>query len=648
MNKKYFFLLSLVLLTAAHSMCQPLFTYGTYTADAGDFLRAYKKNNPVPPKDKAASMREYLDLYIQSKLKVQEAYERKMDTLPYLKTELENLRTQISETYMADPEAAARMTAEAFQRGLKDIEAAHIFISIRNAAGFIDSAAAFIKKDEVLQRLLKGEEFLQVARQLSDEPDAAVHSGKLGFITVFTLPYEFENALYQASPGGISSFVRSRNGFHIFKNISERKAAGRIRLQQILLAIPPGSDEDMKKQIAARADSLYKRIMAGDNFNRLASDFSNDYISAATGGMLPEMGVGQYDPVFEKAAWDLPKDGAVGKPFLTQHGWHILKRISRKPAGTDANDQLYLEKLKEKIMTDGRWKNSRDFIYKKVIEKKGFKIFEYRDEALWNMSDSVLDGKPMTSGWDIKAHTPLFAIGDSVYHANHWINYANAYRFKQDGSGPKPWEQVREEWIGFSLMEYYRTHLEEFNEDFRQQMNEFRDGNLFFEIMQQEVWNKAQTDTVALRELYAMNMKNYLWKKSADAVLFFCADMNTANDLYAKINKDNASWKKLAAQYSEKVIADSARFEWEQIPNLFKAIPQNGLLTTPLLNNNDNTASFAYVLTVYHQPSQRNFNDARGMLINDYQALLEKRWNEELRKKYPVRINEKVLAELSR
>lgn len=630
------------------SASQTLFTYGRHKVDAKDFLRAYNKNNTEPVTNKAKAISNYLDLYIKSRLKIQEAYDRRLDTFPMMKAELANLRTQISENFMTDPELATRMVREAFQRSQKDIHAAHIFISIRGANGYPDTAAAQKKKDEIIQRLKKGEDFAQLARQFSDDTTARSNNGDLGYITVFTLPYEFENVIYNTAPGKYSAPFRSRSGYHIFKNLGERKAAGKIKAQQLLLAIPPGSDEAAKKRIAARADSLYKRILAGDNFNRLAADYSNDYVSAASGGLLPDIGVGQYDPAFEKVLWSLPKDGAVSKPFLTSHGWHIVKRLSKKPVITDPNNKEYQQELKQKINSDSRWKNSRDFIHKKVIDKKGFKKFPYDDAALWNMSDSVLDNKPMTTGWAIKATTPLFSIGDSVYNANHWVNYANTYRYKQDGSGPKPWEQVREEWIRFSLEEYYKDHLEEFSDEFRFQMSEFREGNLFFEIMQQEVWNKSQTDSTALLALYEKNKANYLWKQSADAVLFFCSDMNAVNLVYGDLKKDPAGWRRITGPYTDKVVTDSARFEWEQIPNLNKMVPKPGMLTTPLLNNTDNTASFAYIIRVYNQPTQRNFNEARGMVINDYQVVLEKQWDEALRKKYPVVIDQKVLAAISK
>jgi peptidyl-prolyl cis-trans isomerase SurA len=636
-------------LCAVTASSQTLFTYGNNAVDAKDFIKAYNKNNSVPVVNKAKSISDYLDLYIKSRLKIRQAYERRYDTLQHLKLEVANLRTQIADNYMTDPEMMTRMTNEAFQRSQKDIRVAHIFIAFKNGSGFPDTLAAQKKRDDILQRLQKGENFLTVAQEVSDDPGVKSNKGDLGYLTVFSLPYEFESAIYNTPVGKYSTPVRSKIGYHIFKPLAERKAVGKIKAQQILLAIPPGADDAAKKEIAVRADSVYKRILAGDNFNRLANSMSNDYVTAASNGIMPDIGVGQYESSFENALWSLPKDNAVSKPFLTSHGWHIVKRISLNPVITDPKDKNNLQDLQQKVMADGRWKSSRDFIYKKVTDKVGFKKYPYNDAAMWAMSDSVLDLKPMTDlGRTIIATTPMFSIGDSVYNATQWVNYANTYRFKQDGSGAKPYDQVREEWIKFALLNYYKDHLEEFSEDFRSQMIEFTDGNLFFEIMQQEVWNKAQSDSAALLNLYQQNKKNYTWKQSADAILFFCADQNTAKALYDKIKANPADWKKITDQFGEKVVADSSRYEWSQIPNINKMVPKKGMITTPLLNTNDNTASFAYILNAYPQPMQRSFVEAKGLVINDYQTVLEKNWDEALLRKYPVVIDKKVLNDISK
>lgn len=648
MDKKLLFaIISCIALLNASS--QTLFTFGKNSVDAKDFLRAYHKNNAMVVSDKAKAIKEYLDLYIKSRLKIEEAYERRYDTLPQIKTEVENLRKQIAENYMTDPSMADRLTKEAFQRSLKDIHVAHIFISFRNANNIIDTVAAQKKKDEVWQRLQKGDDFLLVAQQNSDDPSAKNNKGDLGYITLLTLPYEFENAIYSTSAGKYSAVVKSKSGYHIFKNLGERKAAGKIKAQQILLAIPPGADDVTKKEIAGRADSLYKRIMAGDNFNHLASEFSNDYISGAAGGLMPDIGVGQYDPVFENALWSLSKDNAVSKPFLTLHGWHIVKRISLKPVVTDPNHKANMQELELRLKNDNRWKSSKDFIYQKVISKAGYKKYPYDDAALWAMSDSVLNLKPMTPiGFTITSTTPMFSIGKKIYDATAWVNYANTYRYKQDGSGPKPHEQVRDEWVQFAMINYYKDHLEEFNEEFRNQMQEFRDGNLFFEIMQQEIWNKAQSDSNALQLLYDKNKSNYLWKQSADAVVFFCSDETIAKSANDELRKDPKDWRKVAEKYIEKLVVDSSRYEWSQLPGPDKINPKAGMITTPLLNKTDNTASFAYIVNIYPEPAQRSFQESKGLLINDYQDELEKQWNDKLLKKFPVVIDQKVLAEISK
>ena len=638
-----------LLFFGAAASAQTLFTYGSHAVDAKDFLRAFNKNNLQPTGNKAKAISDYLQLYIKSKLKVREAYDKRYDTLPQIVMEVSNLRTQIAENFMTDPAMVAKMGKEAFERSQKDIKVSHIFISLRNAAGFIDSAAALQKLDIVTKRLAKGEDFGKLAQELSDDTTAKKNKGDLGFITVFTLPYEFENAIYSTVAGKYSKTVGSKIGYHIFKNTGERKAAGKIKAQQILLAFPPNADETTKKQIGKLADSLYKRLLAGDNFNHLASAFSNDYVTAATGGLMPDISVGQYDPAFEAVLWSLPKDGFISKPFVTAYGWHIVKRVSKKPVVTDPNDKANLQELEQKIKTDARWKSSKDFIYNQLIAKLLVKRYSYDDAAVWAMSDSVLDYKPMTAaGRSIIATTPMFSIGDSVYDANDWVNYANTYRFKQDGSGAKPWPQVREEFEQFMMVNYYRDHLEEFNEDFKNQMSEFKDGNIFFEIMQQEVWNKAQSDTAALLALYEKNNKNYLWKQSADAVVFFCADEVTAKMAYDQLKKNPGDWKKVADSYTEKIVADSSRYEWDQLPNMNKIAPKAGLITTPVVNKTDNTASFAYIVQVNTQPVQRSFNEAKGLVINDYQAVLEQQWDQALRKKYPVVIDQKVLAEISK
>jgi peptidyl-prolyl cis-trans isomerase SurA len=639
MNQRILLVFAALLFSSA-GFAQTLFTYGEQKVPASEFLRAYYKNNVQTDSNRTSSMEDYLQLYINSRLKIREAYDRGYDTLPLVKTEVENLRSQIIENYMSDPETMNRLAKEAFARSQKDIFAAHIFIPI---AG--DTAIAYRQAQSVMSRLDKGEDFLTVAQETSGDPAAKTNKGEIGWITVFTLPYPFETALYSLSPGKHSGIIRSNAGYHIFRNTRERKAVGKMKAKQILLAFPPGTDEAAKKLFAKKADSIYKKIIAGADFDKLAMSVSNDYLTSVTGGTMPDFGVGHYEPAFEAKVWALTKNGMVTKPFQTAHGYHIVKRTGTVPVPKDTSDKSFDQELRQRIIQDQRWKSSRDIIVEKITEKGPMKIAPYDMNELALLTDSLIDHRNIGRVISLKPDSPLLTIGDSSFTVNNWVLYAQAFRNSSAGVR-RTYPAVMKDFIQTTAYQYYRDNLEKYNEEFRYQMNEFRDGNLFFEIMQQEIWNRAHTDTAELYSLYETNKSKYTWTKSADAVIFFSTDESTAKLLYDQVKKNPASWRTYADAFAEKLVADSSRYEWSQLPGQDKYVPVSGLVTKPIVNTTDGTAAFTYIIKTYPQPTQRTFNEAKGLVINDYQEILEDQWLKKLKQKYPVVIDRKVLAQI--
>jgi peptidyl-prolyl cis-trans isomerase SurA len=525
-----------------------------------------------------------------------------------------------------------KLVDEAFNRSQKEIRLAHIFIPV---SGTSDTAIAYQKAMQAYQQLQKGSPFATVAKQHSGDPSAATNGGDLGFITVFSLPYELENLAYATPTGKISPLYRSKAGYHIFKNSGERKALGRMKAAQILLAFPPDADAASKQAIKKLADSLYNRLMKGDDFGKLATQFSSDPISAHTDGRFPEFGVGQFDAAFEAIAFALPKDGAISKPFATAHGYHIIKRMSRLSVNTNRNDAEAMQQLRDKVQQDERINTTQTELVKTVLQRAGYKIFPYQQSELKAYTSQALDNQTAGNSFQLKATTPLFQLGNKTIVADDWINYARENRFKADGSN-KPFEQLWDEFMKFTALDYYKENLETFNPEFRNQLAEFREGNLFFEIMQKEVWGPAQNDTVALQNFYQHHKERYIWNKSADAIIFYAGDATTAQELLTQLKKSPANWRELVEQYNEKVTADSARLEWSSIPGITNT-SGNKTFTQIQINKADNTASFAYIIQINNNPVQRSFAEARGSVINDYGIELEKRWVEELKKKYPVK-----------
>lgn len=639
--RKHFITAFCLLFTFYSLSAQTLFTYGNQSVTKDEFLKAYLKNNTEAARNQKA-LQEYLDLYIASRLKIKEAKSRGYDTLPQMVADLEALRNQIMPNYLNDEEAVNKLVNEAFSRSQKDIHVAHIFIGFVKE-GISDTIAAKKKADEAMKALQKGESFSEVAKKYSDDPSAAKNGGDIGYITVFTLPYEIENLVYKTPAGKFSTLHKSRAGYHIIKNLGERKAAGRVKASQILIAMPPDAPE-ASAEAKRKADSIYNALKGGTEIADIAKDYSNDIISAAARGQMPEFGVGEYDPAFEAAVLSL-KDGELSKPFQTSHGWHIVKRTALTPVATKMNDSIQLV-LKDKVENNDRIRTTKEALVKRLIAKIPVKETSVSKAALWVYSDSILNAKKANVRYEVQPTTVVLTMGKEKRTAKDWIEYARNYRFKSDGTGLKPYPQVWNEFIEFQVLEYYRAHLEDYNPAFKAQIKEFADGNLFFEIMQKEIWMPAQMDSTALENYFNKHKANYVWNNSADAVVFYASDENTANETYRQISANPASWRAVVNGMSNKLATDSARMEVTNIPNAEKVLLKKGSVTTPIINQADNTASFAYIIQVYDKPEQKTYTQAKGLVINDYQADLEANWIAALKKKYPVKVNQKVWASI--
>ncbi len=399
---------------------QSIFYYGNDSVSVKNFLRAYQKNNTTAKNEKA--FRDYLDLYVASRLKIKEAKENGYDTLPQMVSDIQALRQQILPSYINDKEAVNKLVNEALMRSQKDIHVAHIFI--KNGA---TTEATEQKKQQVLDALKSGD-FSEVAKKFSDDPSAKTNGGDLGWISVFSLPYTLENLAYSTPVGKVSSAFQSKAGFHIFKNIGERKDLGKIKAAQILLAFPPEASVQLKVEMKKLADSIYTRLLKGDDFGKLATAFSNDVISAAANGQMQEFGVGKYESTFENAVFALPTDGAVSKPFLTQHGYHIVKRISKTPATSIKNEKTMLA-LKEKVEQSDRIATIKTALIQKIKKEADYKKLPASNAPeLFLYSDSVLNGKPNGMQYSIDRNTGLIQFGNEKIIVADWIGYAQTNR----------------------------------------------------------------------------------------------------------------------------------------------------------------------------------------------------------------------------
>jgi peptidyl-prolyl cis-trans isomerase SurA len=635
----------LLIFMTATGNAQVLFTYGGKPVTKNEFLKAYNKNN-TEGNTGDKSYRDYLELYVRFKLKVQAALDKKLDTLANQQAELTSFRNQIMDSYVRDESSINELITEAINRSKKDIHIAHIFVAAKMDATAEDVKKAQDKIYAAWAQLQKGQEFGKVATEYSEDPTASVNKGDIGYITAMVLPYELENTVYATPAGKNSAPVRSKAGFHIFRNLGERPAAGRMKAGQILLAFPPGASEEQQKDIKKRADSLYNALTKGSDFKVLVAQFSNDNISWQAGGEMMEFGIGQYDLAFENAAFALKKDGDISAPVLTSYGYHIIKRMQYKPAVADTANVQLRDEFKARITQSDRMEVSQKLLYKKILQITGYKKLPVNEKHLLIIIDSILQKKSFPVFADVTAKTPLVSFAKKTITVKDLQTYLETIRSYEGIRLGKTDQQLLQDYYEVAAFDYYRQHLGEYNKDFAYQLNEFKEGNLLFEIMQRNIWDPASTDSAGLRKYYNAHKDKYFWESSADAIILTATNATAAEEFRNKMQGSYKDWKKYIDLSGGRLQGDSGRYELGQIPVVDRTNFTEGLITANVKNETDNTVAFAYIIKLYPDHEARGFADARGFVINDYQVFLEEQWIAGLKKKYPVKVNEAVLKML--
>ena len=624
---------------------QTLFTYGNAAVDKGEFIRAYNKNK-TPVNDKEKALREYLDLYVKFKLKVKAAMELRLDTLPQLQYDAQSFRSQIEDSYLNNEKAVNDLLNEAFNRSQQDLHVLHFFVPVEANATADDTLKAFKSINAYYAGLASGKTDYD---NLNAALPVKIKQSDLGFITVFSLPYEYENVIYTLKNGETSKPYRTKNGWHLFKLIEERKAVGKWKVAQILFSIPPDATAEAKKGYEKKADSVYLLLQKGEDFGKMARWFSDDKVTYGSNGELAEFGSGKFESSFENEVFKLTRDKEISKPFLTAYGYHIVKRLSQSPVSTDKNDAAFQFELKQKIQQDSRISFAKDLFVKEIMRQVNFKkTVAVSDADLYRYADSVM--AVTNSETDNAALYPiatktLYTYAKTKLTGKDWLNFVRSYKSNTELYRGESNAVLADKFITSTVMDYYKKHLEDYNADFRYQMDEFKDGNVLFEIMERNIWGKASADMKALQKYYDENKSKYLWSASANVIIFNCSGKAFADSARAAV-LNGKDWKKIVEEANNNVLADSGRFELTQLPVTIDSKTADGYVSQIVVSPVDGNTSFIKVINQYAANLQRSFDEAKGLVINDYQNILEEKWIAELKNKYPVKINEAVFQTL--
>lgn len=646
------------LLSAQSYAKKTLITIGDKEISAKEFMETYEKNNVKTDVIDKKNVDEYLGLYIDFKLKVTEAEALGKDTIPSFVKELKNYRDQLAKPYFSNDDITEELVKEAYERIQYDINAAHILIKCDAKAMPADTLAAYNKAMSVRERILNGEDFGAVAVEMSDDPSARDmeeipgvrrayigNRGELGYFSAFDMVYPFETGVYTTEVGGVSMPVRSDFGYHVIKVNSKTPALGLIRAAHIFLASDPNDPNTADSILSAKANNIYNELMKDQSqWSEFVRRYSEDKGTVANNGVLSPFRVNQIVPEFITAVKSL-EIGGISEPVKTNFGYHIIRLVA---VSTPSDFETEKAKLEERVGRDMRAKISEDIAMKRIMKDNGFKEnTKVKDEYIATIDSTLAMG--MYQPEVIDNSKVIFTLGDEECKLQEFVDYVVGHQRRQGFLSSTAYAyELYDSFLKEKVFAYEDANLENKYPEFKTLVQEYHDGILLFSLMEEQVWNKAVEDTTGLNEYYERNKNNYMWNDRVKAIVLTSTDKGNVEELTAFLSGD-VTIDSVRTYLKNGKVKASARFSFYQKGdniNIDAMEWKEGVLNT-FESTVDNTTQLIKIVEV--RPSEpKTFKEAKGLVTSGYQAELETLWLQQLKEKYPVNVNQKLLKKVKK
>lgn len=736
-----------------------LFQVGNYPTTVPEFKYEYEKSNTnADSLYVRKSVEDYLDLFINFKLKIADARSQQLDSTEAFRKEFATYEEQLTQPYLTDQNVTDSLARQAYERMKEEVNASHILIKIGEESDPADTLKAYNQMLEIRKKAITGEDFGELALANSQDGSVGSNRGNLGYFTGLQMVYQFENAAYQTKVGEISPIVRSQYGYHILKINNRRPASGRVSVAHIMIQLGRKATKDESDNAQKRIDEIYQMLQKGEDWDKLCKQFSDDATSKNQSGKLPDFKTGEVLPEFEEVAFALKTPQEISKPIKTAYGWHIIKLLEKKPIPPFNEIET---SIKQDIAKDARNKLSKSALVEKIKRENAF--VEYPkpiQEALKRADERLLKGSWSYTSTEPLMVEKLFSLKNKQTKTQQIFTVKDFFDFVYEKQVPKPeikdpkyylllyYSKFKEN----SILSFEKKNLPVKYNDFRLLLNQYREGMMLFQMMTDKVWEKGIQDTTGCRQYFLKNRQNYQWEKRANVVIYKVANeiamaelkpylskniyptnAFSADKLYfekADVSLDEESLKiiqsiadvmkknpKLKIEVSGHADpAENKRLAEQRISAVvkyltFKQVDMSRIITkdfgiTKPVSNTDRSKNrrieFTYFSTAkadlealinqsnplnlkitegtfqkddieplnkiewkpglqtiqekgltyvveildIKEPRLKDYDEARGFVITDYQKFLEQEWLTDLKKKFPLQINQAEVEKL--
>ena len=449
--------------------------------------------------------------------------------------------------------------------------------------------------------------------------------------------------MFSTPVGSISKAFKTKSGYHLVKVLAERPALGTVEVAQILLPIT----DDNKAQQMVLAQSIVQQLKAGTtSFEQMVKEYSDDIYSKNTKGVIKPISSGSTEESIEKAVFGLKNRGDISNPVVSSMGIHIFKLIKDIPIGSFEEEKPELTAKMDRYWT----KEINDLKMDATKKELGFKEYPQALTELIGAIDDKDFEKDKTLGHYPHLKAVMMEVNGKKYNQQDFLNYINKLtQGRLAGNKEATLKDLYRVFLEKMVAEAHIAHLEKTNADYKKLSEEYTNGVLIFDLMEKNIWNKASQDSLGLEEYYKKHSKQYQWEagfkgevlqsKNHDALLQIKNAIDNGKSIEDALKEVNTP------DNDQKIYQQIGRFNFSLFPQVaqdkFVAYKVIGILT------DDQGNEYIIIPEEVYQTSQpKSFIDAKDKVVEDYQKVIEKNWNDKLKAKYPLKINTAVLNSL--
>lgn len=521
--------------------------YGKYQITMDEFEKAYAKNIGSLEKAKEDSIENYtkfLDLYTNFKMKLRDAEVRQLPQDQLILDELEEYEKTIGKSYLLEKDLYEKGTKDLYEKRKYELRVSHLLIRTDT----LSAEKANQKALDIIERIKNGASFEDEVKEHTDDQFSKEKGGDIYYITAGMIMPEFEEIAYNTPVGTVNSApLKTKYGYHVIKVTEKAKRKEQIEASHILIKSDDKVEDGEKAE--ATAKEILTRIKAGEDFGKLALEFSDDPGSKEKNGALGFFSRRQMVQEFDEAAFNL-NIGEVSDIVKTQFGYHIIKLTGVKEYPSYQEEKDNLRKLFDKT------RKSTD--YEKLLEKYSSDVkLSMQDDVIKevtsNLGEVTLDKNYFNSGLQKNYGSKvLFQIENQSYTTDSLITFGlkdsknlgaklDSRKFSELVS------KLKEE----KVLENKAMSLAKNNKKFADLMDEYKNGILIFRLQEDEVWNEMEMDSVKIFNLYEDTKESYVSPDRLSYKEIFTKNDSLAN-VYLEMLKSGSNFNDVMTRFSER------------------------------------------------------------------------------------------------